>query len=304
MALVTLVGFPSSGKSTRAQELSAFLAAKLALPSTPPAIARLKTVVINDESLGLDKSSYDDSRAEKPARATLFSAVVRALNKETIVIVDAMNYIKGSRYQMYCAARESSVRTCTVFIATPPAKCAEWNATRPSTSSYIEPTLENLISRFEEPSSAARWDSPLITVPSFDGSLAVAPEGAAEGISGSADAERIWEAITTGDVKPPNVATLPVHTSTTSYLTLLESTTSLLITTLLSQQALSPLSGTTTLVLPTTPAVKVQLNIYKPVSMPMLQRLKRQFSKLNQQAQTELTQEQIARLFAEYLEAG
>lgn len=55
-----------------------------------------------------------DSRAEKPARATLFSAVVRALNKETIVIVDAMNYIKGSRYQMYCAAREASVRPCTV----------------------------------------------------------------------------------------------------------------------------------------------------------------------------------------------
>lgn len=81
-------------------------------------------------------------------------------------------------------------------------------------------------------------------------------------------------------------------------------TTSLLITTLLSQQSLSPLSGTTTLVLPTTPSVRVQLNIYKPVSMPMLQRLKRQFSKLNQQAQTELTQDQIARLFAEYLEGG
>ena len=71
--------------------------------------------------------------------------------------------------------------------------------------------LENLISRFEEPQSSARWDSPLITVPSFDGSLAVAPEGAAEGILGSADAERIWDAITTGDLKPPNVATLPVR---------------------------------------------------------------------------------------------
>lgn len=58
-----------------------------------------------------------DSRAEKPSRATLFSAVVRAMNKETIVIVDAMNYIKGSRYQMYCAAREASVRTCTVSRA-------------------------------------------------------------------------------------------------------------------------------------------------------------------------------------------
>ena len=57
---------------------------------------------------------YSDSKSEKPARATLFSAVIRVLNRETIVIVDAMNYIKGSRYQMYCAAREVGARVCTV----------------------------------------------------------------------------------------------------------------------------------------------------------------------------------------------
>lgn len=28
--------------------------------------------------------------------------------------MDGMNYIKGFRYQMYCAAREAQVRTCTV----------------------------------------------------------------------------------------------------------------------------------------------------------------------------------------------
>jgi protein KTI12 len=65
---------------------------------------------------GADLAFRIDSRAEKPARATLFSAVVRVLSKDNIVIVDAMNYIKGSRYQMYCAAREASVRTCTVSL--------------------------------------------------------------------------------------------------------------------------------------------------------------------------------------------
>lgn len=30
------------------------------------------------------------------------------------MVVDAMNYIKGSRYQMYLSAREMSVRICTV----------------------------------------------------------------------------------------------------------------------------------------------------------------------------------------------
>ena len=57
---------------------------------------------------------FADSRAEKPARATFYSAVIRAMGKDTIVIADGMNYIKGSRYQMYCQAREVSVRTCTV----------------------------------------------------------------------------------------------------------------------------------------------------------------------------------------------
>ncbi len=57
---------------------------------------------------------FADSRAEKPARATFYSAVIRAMGKDTILIADGMNYIKGSRYQMYCQAREVSVRTCTV----------------------------------------------------------------------------------------------------------------------------------------------------------------------------------------------
>jgi len=38
----------------------------------------------------------------------------RVLTKDTIVIVDGLNYIKGYRYQMYCAARELSIRVATV----------------------------------------------------------------------------------------------------------------------------------------------------------------------------------------------
>lgn len=36
------------------------------------------------------------------------------MNRETIVIADSLNYIKGYRYQMYCAARELSIRVATV----------------------------------------------------------------------------------------------------------------------------------------------------------------------------------------------
>lgn len=38
----------------------------------------------------------------------------RQMGADTILIVDAMNYIKGFRYQMYCAAREFKLRVCTV----------------------------------------------------------------------------------------------------------------------------------------------------------------------------------------------
>ena len=59
MALVTFSGYPASGKSTRAQELSRFLTQRLGEESTNGTLRRLKVVVINDESLFLSKSAYD-----------------------------------------------------------------------------------------------------------------------------------------------------------------------------------------------------------------------------------------------------
>ena len=58
--------------------------------------------------------TYPDSRSDKPARGALLTAVQRNMNRDTILIVDAPNYIKGFRYQMYCAAREAKLRVCTV----------------------------------------------------------------------------------------------------------------------------------------------------------------------------------------------
>jgi tRNA uridine 5-carbamoylmethylation protein Kti12 len=55
-----------------------------------------------------------DSKSEKPARGALFTAMQRQIGQDTILIVDGLNYIKGFRYQMYCAAREHKLRVCTV----------------------------------------------------------------------------------------------------------------------------------------------------------------------------------------------
>jgi hypothetical protein len=55
-----------------------------------------------------------ESQSEKAARGALFTVMRRQLALDTVLIIDAMNYIKGFRYQMYCAAREMKLRFCTV----------------------------------------------------------------------------------------------------------------------------------------------------------------------------------------------
>jgi protein KTI12 len=89
--------------------------------------------IISDDVVGVDRASYDgpcrsyfpralptetfrdtDSLQEKTARAALFTAMTRHIARDTILIVDSVNYIKGFRYQMYCKAREAGVRVATV----------------------------------------------------------------------------------------------------------------------------------------------------------------------------------------------
>lgn len=105
MALITISGYPSSGKSTRAAQMHDFF-------SSDPS-PQLNVKVISDDDLAIDRTSYDDSLQEKTARATLFTAITRHIARDTILIVDAMNYIKGFRYQLYCKAREAGVRVAT-----------------------------------------------------------------------------------------------------------------------------------------------------------------------------------------------
>lgn len=134
MALITISGYPCSGKSQRATQIKQHLESRLADPSYKG--PTLSVVVLSDDNLNIDRSAYNgmfsrttglegqlvnaieclDSRSEKPARGTLFTAIQRSLGRNNIVIVDSLNYIKGFRYQMYCAAREMKVRACTVCL--------------------------------------------------------------------------------------------------------------------------------------------------------------------------------------------
>lgn len=149
--------------------------------------------------------------------------------QDTVLIVDAPNYIKGFRYQMYCAAREMKLRVCTVRArcshlspshchhvglrrcnsrSVPRVECISYrresicagNVRRIVLFPFWRLThrrLENLLVRFEEPSSMVRWDSPLFTILWTEENIPAA---------------EIAQAIMSGNVKPPNSGTLAVRT--------------------------------------------------------------------------------------------
>ncbi len=194
-----------------------------------PRISRLSVCHINDQSLGLSREVYREARSEKDARAAEYSAVKRALGRDTIVVADGLNYIKGFRYQLYCEAKASQTPSCVVrsrlfanslgfcaylmfsgltileiHVGTPIEKCREISTSlleEPNhEGGYAKDVFENLVYRYEEPNGMTRWDSPLFTVPYDDE---------------TPPCEAIWEAMVGSEGKAkivkPNAATVTVR---------------------------------------------------------------------------------------------
>ncbi|KAG0701902.1 chromatin associated protein KTI12 [Suillus ampliporus] len=294
MALITFSGYPSSGKSRRASQIYDFFSSSL--QSSNP---QLKVKVISDDDLAIDRASYDDSLQEKTARATLFTSITRHIARDTILIVDGMNYIKGFRYQLYCKAREAGVRVATVYVLATPDQCRKWNGERTDEKRYKSETLDALIQRFEEPSSMVRWDAPLFTIAWDD----LTPP--LEHISDCSD-----------NRDPP-----------TDALRTLEHTTNALVSALMAAQAAGPLGGPIVLthdaLEPNTNAgagangssvLRVRLTLpHRALTLSELQRLKRQFVAARRKAVTlgstekgkvDWGEEGVGRAFAEFLEEG
>lgn len=127
MPLVILTGYPSSGKTRLAQKLQQAFKEKINLDKSS-----FQVELVNDESLHIEKQAYKgkaaanrvcntklntckESRTEKSARAALYSSVERSLSRNTILICDGLNYIKGFRYQLFCVAKNMSTPHCVVL---------------------------------------------------------------------------------------------------------------------------------------------------------------------------------------------
>ncbi|PYI22823.1 chromatin associated protein KTI12 [Aspergillus violaceofuscus CBS 115571] len=212
MPLIVLTGYPCSGLSYRANQLATQLEATQdelyaagVFPETKP---RFKVHVVPTHDPSHPRTVYDQARTEKESRGVAYARAKRALGKDSFVILDGMNYIKGYRYQLWCEAKALKTSSCVVHVGTPIEQCVKNNEARiqrqaaegagapsaeetspscpaPTTDTTPPPSedkedpypadlLNNLIFRYEEPSIHSRWDKPLFTVPWSDAAPPIA----------------------------------------------------------------------------------------------------------------------------------
>lgn len=121
MPLIIVSGLPTSGKSTRAEQLHEYLSKRIV-------DSKYRLHLISDDSLSISRTVYDLSpdkvpahtrsanASEKDARAAIYGAVKRVLSDKDIVILDGLNYIKGWRYQLHCEAKAVRTPSCILQI--------------------------------------------------------------------------------------------------------------------------------------------------------------------------------------------
>ncbi|XP_016982305.1 protein KTI12 homolog [Drosophila rhopaloa] len=213
MPIVVITGLPASGKSTRARQLRDHF------------VERGRKVHLISENEAVPKALFGknshagDSQKEKVVRSDLKSEASRHLNKEDLVILDAGNYIKGYRYELYCMTKASRTNQCTLFCCIPQKQAWTFNdqrtaadelsgdseAEQPVDNSnvpYTRETFDALCMRYEEPQSNNRWDSPLVVA---------LPED-------TLDVEAIYKSLYETQPLPPNQSTQNPPLGATNYL--------------------------------------------------------------------------------------
>lgn len=289
MPLVLMVGYPSSGKSKWARKLVDALENRISQLKPSDLGYNLKVKLYNDENLGIKHEMYRESASEKAIRGEQMSAVRRDLSKNQIVILDALNYIKGFRYQLYCEAKNLGTTYCVIQVIVPTDKCFEWNNNRSETEKWEENLIKALIMRFEEPNGLNRWDSPLIPVTFDDTELPF---------------EEIWKSIVLKKPPKPNHATFLKAATPANSLQELDRLTSLVIDQIIQYQNLNQ-SGGVVLVKDTSRENYSDQKSYvhlpsRVVTIAELQRIRRTYIALNRMRSIAI--DRIITLFAKFMD--
>ena len=296
MALVVICGQPCSGKSKAALCLAEALKESEEL--------KQQVRIIDEACFHLDRNqSYANMPSEKNLRGVLRSEVDRSLVKDSIIIVDSLNNIKGYRYELWCLARAAGIRYCVVYCDVEENDCRKWNEERreKGEANYDDSIFEDLVRRFEKPDRRNRWDSPLFELwPHRDGidKSSAAVVDAVSYLTKKVDSK-------TRDVKilQPTIATQTTRFSDANSLYELDKATQEVTNAIVEAQS-QALGGPLNAIsvgkdLPT-------INISRSVGLPELRRMRRTFIKLT--GQTSLSgppppsdSDSAKRMFIDYL---
>ncbi|XP_073964898.1 protein KTI12 homolog [Choristoneura fumiferana] len=285
MPLIIICGCPVSGKTTRAKELKEYFET-----------AHKKQVEIISEEDAITKLGYEhnatylDSQKEKRVRGYLKSEVLKLIGKDNVVILDGSNYIKGYRYELYCASKASKCTQCTVFTIRNHQEAWESNLTRLSSdppetaaSAYSEEVFNALTKfRFEEPNCNNRWDSPLFTVQPQD----------------KLDLEAVYSALFEKKPPPPNQSTQNPPLSATNFLYELDKVTQSISKQILESRQINPGSE---IRFPEYPGCILESGAALLVTPQGLLRLRRQFLTFAKMNHANEKTDKIGRYFIQYL---
>ncbi|CCH45558.1 hypothetical protein BN7_5140 [Wickerhamomyces ciferrii] len=280
MPLVIFSGLPSSGKSTRARDLKQQLESKISSLEQGQPGANLKVILHTDESLGITKEEYRESRTEKSLRGLQMSAVKRDISRSNIVILDSPAYIKGFRYQLHCEAKALSTSCCVIHVLASLETCLNWNSERSKDDQWDPELLKQLSMRYEEPDGNSRWDSPLIPIAFDDVSIPF---------------DDIWNTLVHQKAPQANAATMMKPATATNYLQELDKSTQFVINKVIEFEDLK------------TSRIKIDEDLFldlppQGVSNAKLQRIRRTFVTLNRVRSLDV--DRIVPLFVDYLDSN
>ncbi|XP_022911050.1 protein KTI12 homolog [Onthophagus taurus] len=159
MPLIIITGVPSSGKTTRTNQLKEYFENE---GKEVHIVSEYKEIL---KANFTKKTFYNDSIKEKHIRGLLKSEATKLLTPTNVVILDGSNYIKGYRYELYCATKANRSTQCTILTQINYEEAWKQNETRTDGGEkYDRETFDALILRYEEPDKKNRWDSPLFIV--------------------------------------------------------------------------------------------------------------------------------------------
>lgn len=165
MALVILCGYPACGKSNVAQALAVEVSKTgrrvlVVGDGGAEAFAAGGVWTVLRGARGLRGELYLNASSEKRVRSELRGAAERGLGEHEVVIVDSMNYVRGYRYELWCAARAHGAACSLIHVGDGDSiACIRRDTIRED--SYGRELVRALVGRFEMPRLTREWDAPL-----------------------------------------------------------------------------------------------------------------------------------------------